>query len=336
MIDYNLPVVDLHRHLDGNIKPQLIRQLAEKYNLPLSDNDQQQLLDMESVSGQLADLVAFLSKLDLGVSMLSTPEACYDVAYANVQDAYSEKLDYVELRFSPHYMANSHGLSMYDVIESVIAGVKDGMKAYPVRVNLIGILSRTNGVNVCMEELKALLHYGAAFCGLDLAGDEVRYPAELFASHFAKGRDAGWKITVHAGEASGPDSIWQAINILGATRIGHGVAAIHDPALMDYMLEHNIAIESCPTSNFQTAAVPALSSHPLPDFVKRGLLVTLNTDDPGVSAIDLAHEYQLARDTFGFTQATLAEIQRNAVNAAFLSETDKQRLFRKTHIHQAV
>jgi adenosine deaminase len=161
---------------------------------------------------------------------------------------------------------------------------------------------------------------------LDLAGDEANWPGTLFVEHFQRARDAGWQITVHAGESAGPDSVWQAVRELGATRIGHAVAAIEDPALLDHMAEYQIGIESSLTSNVQTSVVPDYASHPILRFMDRGLLVTLNTDDPGISAIDLRHEYEIAAPAAGLLLEQIHQAQSNAVTAAFLSEKEREAL----------
>ena len=137
--------------------------------------------------------------------------------------------------------------------------------------------------------------------GLDLAGDEINYPAELFVEHFKRGRDAGWHITVHAGEAKGGDTIWPAIKDLGAERIGHGTRAVENPELMDYLLENKIGLEMNLTSNVQTSTVPDYASHPLKQMLEYGLLVTINSDDPGISNIDLPYEFNLAAPKAGLS-----------------------------------
>lgn len=323
MIDSAIPLVDLHRHLDGNIKPDLIWSLAQKHQISL---DAKSLLDVEQLTqihDKTSDLLAFLAKLDVGVSVLADLDACYAVGYENMRDAQQTGLDYVELRFSPYYMAEAHKLNVTDVVSAVIDGVRAGQKDFAVKANLIGILSRTYGADICLTELEALLAHKQHIIALDLAGDELGYPAELFVDHFTRARDAGWNVSVHAGEADGPQSIWNAIHKLGATRIGHGVAALQDEKLMTYMVENEIAIESCPTSNYQTATVKNLKKHPMPIFLKKGILVTLNTDDPAVSNIDIAHEYKVAHEELGMTQAQLRQIQLNGVQAAFMSDQEK-------------
>lgn len=323
MYNPELPLVELHRHLDGNIRPQTIWELAHQHNIALPAGSLRELIPLTQIQTQTADLLAFLAKLDYGVSVLADSDACYRVAYENMQDAKEQGLDYVELRFSPFYMARAFNLNLQAVIEAVHAGVKAGERDTGVKVQLIGILSRTFGTQTCQVELDALLACRDKIIALDLAGDELGFPAPLFEAHFQLARDAGWHISVHAGEADGPQSIWDAINLLGAERIGHGVAAIHDQTLMHYMAQKKIAIEACPTSNYHTATVTDTANHPLKVFVEQGMCVTLSTDDPAVSNINLAHEYKVAKQTIGLTDEQLNQIQLNALDAAFLSENEK-------------
>jgi adenosine deaminase len=223
-------------------------------------------------------------------------------------------------------MAEPHGLDPAGVVEAVIDGAETGARDLGVGVKLIGIISRTYGPDVGWQELEALFHHRDRLVALDLAGDEANQPGALFVNHFRRARDAGWQITVHAGESDGPGSIWQAIRELGATRIGHAVSAIEDPALMEYMASHGIGIESSLTSNVQTSTVPNYASHPIRRFLDQGLLVTLNTDDPGISAIDLAHEYEVAAPAAGLTPAQIRQAQRNALQVAFLTAGEREAL----------
>jgi adenosine deaminase len=198
-----------------------------------------------------------------------------------------------------------------------------------LKVKLIGILSRTFGAEACRVELEALLTQRPYLEALDLAGDEKNFPAELFTDHFRRGRDAGWAITVHAGEAGGAPSVWAALRDLGATRIGHGVRAIDDPALLEYMLENRIGLEVNLTSNVQTNTVPSFAAHPLKRFLAHGLLATINTDDPVISGIDLRHEYQVAAPAAGLTAAEITQAQRNALEIAWLTEEEREELLQK-------
>ncbi|WP_065356927.1 adenosine deaminase [Kluyvera georgiana] len=326
MIDTNLPLTDVHRHLDGNIRAQTILDLGRQFNLSLPASTLETLLPHVQVTSNEPDLVSFLSKLDWGVKVLASLEACRRVAYENVEDAARNGLHYVELRFSPRYMAMTHHLPVDGVVEAVIAGVKEGCKAFNVEARLIGIMSRTFGEAACEEELNALLAHRDGITALDLAGDELGFPGTLFLDHFTRARDAGWRITVHAGEAAGPESIWQAIRELGAERIGHGVKAVEDPALMDFLAEKRIGIESCLTSNIQTSTVASLAQHPLKTFLEHGVLASLNTDDPAVQGIDIQHEYHIAAPAAGLTAAQIRQAQINGLEMAFLSASEKQAL----------
>ncbi len=326
MVDPRLPLIDLHRHLDGNIRPTTIWQLAQQHQISLPCSQFEDFIPYVQIQESEPDLLAFLQKLDWGVNVLKTLDDCKRIAYENVEDAASAGIDYAELRFSPYYMAKSHQLNTADVVAAVIDGVRSGVKDFKVKVNLIGILSRTFGVEKCQHELDAILAHRQSITAVDLAGDELNFPGQLFNSHFKQVRDADLQITVHAGEAAGSESIWQAINELGASRIGHGVACQHDQKLMDYMRDNNIAIESCLTSNYQTGTVKELKNHPITTFLANQLLVSLNTDDPAVENIELKHEFTLAKSLLGLSDAQISQLQKNALQASFLSASDKQAL----------
>ncbi|MCY3526930.1 adenosine deaminase [Klebsiella variicola] len=329
MIDSSLPLTDIHRHLDGNIRAQTILDLGREFNIALPASTLDTLRPHVQVTSLEPDLVSFLAKLDWGVEVLASLEACRRVAYENVEDAARNGLHYVELRFSPRYMAMTHQLPVDGVVEAVIAGVREGSRDFQVDARLIGILSRTFGEAACQEELAALLAHREGITALDLAGDELGFPGTLFLNHFNQARDAGWHITVHAGEAAGPESIWQAIRELGAERIGHGVKAVEDPALMDYLAEHQIGIESCLTSNVQTSTVASLAQHPLKQFLEHGVLASLNTDDPAVQGVDIIHEYTVAAPAAGLSREQIRQAQINGLTQAFLSEQEKAALIQR-------
>jgi adenosine deaminase len=327
MIDKSIPLVDLHRHLDGNVRVQTIWELGHQHGITLPAQTLAELAPFVQIQGKESNLVDFLKKLDWMVGVLADLDAVKRVAYENVADAALSGLDYAELRFSPYYMAMSHNLPIEGVVEAVIDGVKSGLKDYNVKINLIGIMSRSFGQEKCRLELEGILAHKNHIVAMDLAGDELGYPGDLFTEHFKRVRDAGLAITAHAGEAAGPESMWQAIQTLGATRIGHGVNAIHDPKLMEYLVQHKIGIESCPTSNLHTSTVATYDDHPLRKFLDAGVLIGLNTDDPGVSNIDIAHEYHAVKTHMGFSDAQLAQLQRNGVEMAFMSDSDRKALY---------
>jgi adenosine deaminase len=326
MIDPKFPLIDLHRHLDGSVRLATILDLGKRHGVKLPGSTVEELRPHVEVTEPQPGLMAFIEKMLWTTRVLADGEACQRIARENVEDAKREGIDYLELRFSPWFMAEPHGLDPVDVIAGVVEGIAEGTQATGVKVNLIGILSRTYGAEIARKELDALLTHRKHFVALDLAGDEANFPAPLFTEHFARGRDAGWRITVHAGEAGGPQSVWDAIRLLGAERIGHGTRAIEDPALVDYLAENRIPIETNLTSNVHTSTVPDLPSHPLREMLARGLLASINTDDPGVSAIDLPHEFEIAAPAAGLSREQIRQAQFNALETAFLSVEEKATL----------
>jgi adenosine deaminase len=278
------------------------------------------------VSTPQPGLIEFLAKFKWMTAVLADYDACRRVARENVEDAQREGIRYIELRFSPAFMADAHNLDPSRVTAAVIEGVREGEAATGVRANLIGILTRTYGPVRARRELRALLDHKNEITALDLAGDEGNWPAELFIEHFKEGRDAGWQVTVHAGEAAGAQSIVTAIDQLGATRIGHAVRAVEDVAVMDLLRERHIGIEANLTSNVQTSTVPDYPSHPLKKFLESGLLATINTDDPGISGIDLAYELDVAAPAAGLDESQIIRALENAWEIAFLGPEEKARL----------
>lgn len=331
MIDPSLPLIDLHRHLDGSVRLQTILDLGREHNLQLPAWDLEGLrphvqATAGPAAGSLPGVMAFIAKFRWMTEVMADYAACRRIAYEGVEDAWREGLDYVELRFSPWFMAETHHLDPSGVVEAVVDGVAAAKRDLPMRAKLIGILSRTYGPEVAWSELRALLTHRDALIALDLAGDEANWPGTLFRAQIGQARAAGLQITVHAGESAGPESIWQALRELGATRIGHAVSAIHDPALLRYLAAERIGVEVSLTSNVQTSTVADYASHPLRRFVEGGILATLNTDDPGISNIDLRHEYEVAAPAAGLTQEQTRQVQRNAMEIAFLSDGEREEI----------
>jgi adenosine deaminase len=328
-IDPHLPFIDLHRHLDGNVRLETILELGKRHGIELPSWDVEGLRPYVQVRKAEVGVMAFIARFKWMMAVLADNDACRRVAYENVEDAYQEGLDYVELRFSPNFMAETHQLNPIAVVEAVCDGVKAGQEDYNIRVNLIGIISRTYGIEAAWQELEALASQSERLTALDLAGDEVKYPAERFVEHFKRARDLGWQVTVHAGESAGPESIWAALKVLQADRIGHGVTAIQDPALMAYLAERQVGVECNLTSNVQTSTVSDYASHPMRVFLENGILATLYTDDPGISGIDLHFEYTQAAPKAGLSPKQIKQAQLNALDVAFLSKIEKELLMQK-------
>jgi adenosine deaminase len=327
MIAPDLPLVDLHRHLEGSIRVATILDLGRQHNVSLPATTLDALRPFIVATTPKPDVMTFLMPcIQWMVGVLGDIAACHRITYEAVEDAHCEGLDYLELRFSPYFMAQPHHLNVDAVVEAVVAGAQQASRDFGLKVNLIGIISRTYGAQVGWQELNALLTKRDAIVALDLAGDEINFPAEMFVDHFKKARDVGWQVTIHAGEGVNTLNVWQAIKLLGATRIGHGVNVIEDPALMDYLRQHHIGLEISLTSNLQTSVVPNYAAHPLRHFVEQGLLVSINADDPVMHGIDLRYEYEIAAPAAGLSAADLRRVQENALLMSYLSKADQQAL----------
>lgn len=326
MIDTTLPLCELHRHLDGSIRLETILELADQHGIALPANDVAGLAPYVHIDKSEPGLMAFIARFEHMTAVLVDADACRRVAYENVEDAKREGIDYIELRYSPWFMAETHDMDPAEVMEACADGIRAAERDTGVRANIIGILSRTYGVETCMQELDAILAHRDHIVAVDLAGDEARFPAHLFDEHFKRVRDAGLHVTIHAGEADGPQSVWSAIRDLGAERIGHGFRAVEDPALVDYLVDKRIGLESCPTSNLHISAVENYASHPIKQLADQGVRFCLNTDDPGISAIDLSHEYDIAAPAVGLTPEQVHQSQLDALEMAFLSKEEKAEL----------
>lgn len=328
------PLVELHRHLDGNVRVATVLDLARRHRLELPAWSAEELRPHLQIVDREPSLVAFLAKFDLFRRVMVDYEAVRRIARENLEDAASEGIDYIELRFSPYFMAEEHGLDPFGVAEAVcdaLEEVRGRLPHPPIRAKLIAIISRHYGPATGRVELAAAIRCrDRGVTALDLAGDEARFPGELFVEHFAAAREAGLHTIAHAGEAAGAESVRQAILGLGAERIGHGLRALEDPAVVDLLLERRIALEVCPTSNVQTSTVASYREHPLPELLRRGVAATLNTDDPGISGIDLAHEYRVASAELGLSEVELRRLQENALAAAFLLAEERKSLLQAT------
>ncbi len=326
MIDPKFPLCELHRHLDGSVRLSTILSIARAHDLALPADTEEGLAPHVHIDDAEPGLLPFLERFRYLVEVFVDADACRRVAHENVEDAAHEGLDYVELRFSPWFMAERHGLDPRSVVEACLDGVRAGERDFGVRVGVIGILSRTYGPETCAKELDALLAFRDQLVGMDLAGDEAGFPAHQFKEHFQRVRDAGLGVTIHAGEADGPESVWSAIRDLGATRIGHGFRASEDPFLVEFLAREGIGLECCPTSNLHTSTVAHYADHPIRGLASAGVRFCLNTDDPGISAIDIAHEYETAAPAIGLDRDQIHRSQRDALSMAFLGEVEKEEL----------
>jgi adenosine deaminase len=320
------PLVELHRHLDGNVRLETVIDLARQHEVDLPADTVEGIRPYVQIVGREPSLMDFIAKFEMLRRVMVDYDAVRRIVRENLEDAVREGIDYVELRFSPAFMAEYHGLDTFGVAEAACDALEES-RGLPVKAKLIGIISRHYGAERGWTELEAAIRgRDRGIVALDLAGDEAGFPGELFVDHFRKAREAGLRVIAHAGEAAGAESVRQAVLGLGAERIGHGVRSIEDPGVLELLAERGIPLEVCPTSNVQTSTVPDYASHPLPALLARGLAVTLNTDDPSISGIDLAHEYRIAQEELGLSEDDLRKMQENAVAAAFLSPEERDDL----------
>ena len=323
-----LPRVDLHRHLEGSLRLETVIELSRRHHLPLPAWTRAELERHVWIQEPTSDILVLLPRFNLLRNILVDYDACRRVTRECLEDASQEGLDYLELRFSPMFMAELHGLDPLGVTSAVCDAWQEASEKLPVVSRLVVILSRTYGPETCQVELEAALACrDRGVTGLDLAGDEARHPAGQFVEHFRRARDAGLRLTAHAGEFAGAESVRETVLALRPERLGHAVHAADDPAVLELLVEKQVAVECCPTSNVLTTAVSTYSAHPLPLFLSRGLCASLNTDDPALMGdLRLETEYQAARDAMGLSRAQLDQVQENGLRGAFLSETERAAL----------
>jgi adenosine deaminase len=323
-----MPKVDLHRHLEGSLRLETLAEAAYEHGVDLPSYDIEKLRPLvQMVDGDPYDFHLFLGKFNLLRRFYSCREAVERVAYEAVADAAEDNVLYLELRFSPASLAMAQDFSLDEVTEWVIKAVNRAQQDHQITVKLIVSVLRDFGRDVAEDVVEVAIAYrDRGIVGLDLAGDEVHYPGRPFAGPFRRAKAAGLGVTVHAGEAMGPERVREAITDLEADRIGHGVRAIENSDVLQLVLQRGVALEVCPTSNLQTGVVRSLGMHPLRDLYRLGLHVTLNTDDPSVSNTTLTDEYAVAIQSIGLTMIELKNIILNGIRAAFLPAREKARL----------
>lgn len=328
-----LPKVDLHRHLEGSLRLQTLADIAQEHGIDLPSYDIEYLRPFVTVANDEPNFHRFLEKFRLLQRFYPSRAAVERIAYEAVADAAEDNIKYLELRFNPLAQARVQGFSLDEVTTWICGAVARAQRDYEVRVNLILSIRRDISLDVASEIANlAVAHLGDGVVGLDLAGDEIGYPADRFVDIFRRAHQEGLHVTVHAGEAGGAENVRQAIELLGAQRIGHGIRAIENSQVVHLLQERKVALEICPTSNLQTGAVRRFGQHPLMDLLALDLRVTINTDDPSVSDTTLTDEYVVAMLTMGMTFDQIKRAIVIAADSAFLPSEEREPLvdwFRK-------
>jgi adenosine deaminase len=321
------PKVDLHRHLEGSLRLSTLAELAQEHGVDLPSWDLEELRPYVQIVDDTPDFQGFLSKFRLLRRFYSTREAVMRVAYEAVVDAAADNIKYLELRFNPVALAKVQGFSYDEVADWVSSATNRAQHDHAIQVRLITQIGRDESLDVAWQVAEvAAAFQDQGMVGLDLAGDEINYSAIRFAEVFQWAKAQGLRITIHAGEAGPASNIQEAIKVLGADRIGHGVRAMEDLSVMDLLAKQNVTLEMCPTSNLQTGVVSSLGQHPLWAYQQVGIRVTVNTDDPSISSTTLTDEYIVALRSIGIPLRALQAMILTAADAAFLPEPERQRL----------
>ena len=314
------PLTELHRHLDVSLRLGTLLSLAQERGLEPTSTSLAHFQDKFVLRKPLPGLGEVLGQFSLFQKVLDRPEVLERVAFEVSEDCYLEGIRKAELRFSPSFVCDVSRLPWDEALAAFGAGLKRAQTKYPdFQAGLICIGSRDFGMDSILQTVEFFLRNTDRFIGIDLAGDESTHPNSEYVRAFKPVVDSGANITVHAGEAAGPDSMWAALEMLGAKRIGHGITCVQDRQLMDTLRDRKICLEMCPTSNFITSAVPDLRKHPLKEVLHYGIPVCINTDDPGIFGADLPHEIEVCRREMGMSEADIHACFAHAEKYSFLS-----------------
>ncbi|ALS02012.1 adenosine deaminase [Enterococcus silesiacus] len=317
-----LPKIELHCHLDGSIRPETLRKIAEPQGIFLpADNEQLKELLVAPIDCQ--NLNDYLKRFDLVLSCLQTEAALTAAAFDVISQAAEEHIQYIEVRFAPS-LHTEKGLSLPKVVQAVLAGLEQGQQRFGVKSNalLCGMRhEEATAIEKIVQLADAFKKDGIV--GFDLAGNELNFPPYTFEETLGLVNQLTIPLTLHAGECGCGKNVADAI-YLGAKRIGHGIAVKDTPEYFSLLRDKNILIEMCPTSNFQTKTVTKLADYPFQTFLEAGINVCINTDNRTVSNTTLTDEYMKLHEWYGITYADMEKLNHNAVNGAFIPESEKQ------------
>ncbi len=323
-----LPKVELHRHLEGSLRMSTIRDIARGHKLDLPGTDR--LPSLVQIQNEEPNTPAnFLSKFDTLRLMYRSPEIIRRVTAEIIADAAADNIHHLELRFTPVALSRVRGYSLADVMDWVAESAREAAQAHRISTVLIASVNRHESPALAEQVAGLAVERRAlGIVGLDLAGDETAHRGARFAGIFREAKRAGLRITVHAGEWGEAENIIEAIKTFGAERIGHGVRVLENPDAVRLARDSETVFEVCPTSNVQSGVVSSIQEHPLPGMIAAGLKVTLNTDDPGISCIELHDEYQIACEQLSLSLGDLRQCALTAAAAAFLQNGASETLQR--------
>lgn len=323
-----LPKIELHCHLDGSVRPSTVIELAKKKNIELPSLNEIEIQKLMVAPKNCSSLDEYLKRFDLPGLVMQDEEGLERIAFELMEDAFSENIVYIEIRFAP-LLHVSKGLTVKQVISSVLKGIKRAENQFDIKGNLILSCMRTMSVESSYEVIESGKEFlGNGVVAVDLCSSEYDDFCFKFEKPIALARSYGYRVTIHAGETGIGKNVLDAINILKAERIGHGIFIKDNEEAYNLVKEKNITLEMCPTSNLQTKAIDHLFNYPLEKFYKDGIKVTLNTDNRTVSNVDLTNEYSVIINEFNMDEEDYKNIYLNSVKACFANDEIKNKLKR--------
>jgi aminodeoxyfutalosine deaminase len=333
----SLPKAELHLHLEGSVDPATLVELSRRYNTPLpTENNRYDVAGSGDVLTEddvrrlysYKDFNGFLMAFKSVTERLRSPEDYELVTYRLMQKLRQQNVVHAEVYVSVGVI-RWRGQPVEPIFEGMERGRERGQRDFGVSLLWIFDAVRHFGPQAAAEvfELAARLRERNVV-GIGIGGDETRGPAEGFRDLYKKAADNGLRLTAHAGETTGPESVWGALNI-GAERIGHGLSTASDPELMEVMAQKQVPVEICITSNLRTGACKEMQDHPVKKFFDEGLMITLSTDDPAMFQTSLNKEFEIAQQEFNFTEDHLRELARNSIEASFLPVEKKLRFMQQ-------
>ncbi|MGF1756205.1 adenosine deaminase [Vibrio makurazakiensis] len=325
---FDLPKIDLHCHLDGSLRPQTVLDLANLQNITLPSNDVDEIKELMVAPETCTDLPEYLARFDLPISVMQTADSLERTSFELFEDAAQENVKYLEVRFGPQLHVQQ-GLTYAQIIGSVVKGMKRAEEKYDIKGNYILSMVKFMPSDTIKEVVDAGEQYlNKGVAAIDLAGSELDGFCKDYVSYIDYARAKGYRVTIHAGEQGNGQNVYDAIEMLGAERIGHGVAINDHEAAYNKVKQDVVALETCPSSNVQTKAVNELSLHPFKEFYNDELQVTINTDNRTVSNTTMTKEVQKVMETFKLNLEDYRRIYQMTVGQTFATDEVKQELLK--------
>ena len=317
-----MPKVELHLHLEGAFTFDFLFNLIEKYggDSELGSPDE---LKTKFV---FRDFKHFLDLWFWKNQFFREEEDFEQCAYTSLENLARQNVIYCEVFYSP-WDFTSDKLSVEVITESTLKGIKRAENDFKIKCHLIADIVRDYDSTKAVERVKQVVPFqGKGIIGIGLGGSEQKYPARLFHDAFKSAKDYGFHLTAHAGEAAGPESVWESIRLLNVERIGHGVRAIEDPLLISYLKDTKLPLEVCVSSNLKTNIYTSPTLHPIKQLIDQGLNVSINSDDPAMFGRTISDEFIYLFDEFGISLDKIKQLNQNAINSAFISDDMREEM----------